>query len=110
MELFRTQSYEKALKRLRKLGATDANLDAMELDIAANPQSGDVIAGTDGLRKARFPYGNTGKRGGGRVIYYVLLEDEKIYLITAYAKVDQADLTTEEKRLFRTLVKELTNG
>ncbi len=44
------------------------------------------------------------------VVYYALLEDDVIYLITAYAKVDKRDLTADEKRLFKALVKELTDG
>lgn len=42
-------------------------------------------------------------------IYYVMLDDDAVYLLVAYAKVDKADLTVGEKRLFRTLIEELTH-
>jgi len=42
--------------------------------LASNPMAGDVIPGTGGVRKLRFGAGGRGKRGGVRVIYYVLNE------------------------------------
>ena len=53
MEFVRTGSYEKGLKRLRKLGAVDGDFEAMEQAIATNPEIGDVIKGSNGLRKVR---------------------------------------------------------
>lgn len=107
MEFVRTSSYEKGLKRLRKLGAADADFDAMEREIATNPEIGDVIQGTGGLRKVRFGYGQAGKSGGGRTIYYVVTEDDTAYLLTAFAKVDKTDLTADERKMFKALIKEL---
>ena len=42
-----------------------------------------------------------GKSGGGRVIYLDVLEKEKIYLLFAYPKNIQEDLTSEQRRLLR---------
>lgn len=108
MDFVRTSTYEKGLKRLRKLGATDTDLDRIELDLAANPLAGAVIQGSGGLRKMRFAYGGAGKRGGGRTVYYFLSDDDTIYLLTAYPKVDQDDLSKDEIKLFKALIKELT--
>jgi hypothetical protein len=38
--------------------------------LAAQPDDGDVIQGTGGLRKVRWALPGKGKRGGARVIYY----------------------------------------
>ena len=110
MEIVRTRVYETGVKRLFKLGATEADVQAAEDAIASNPQAGVVVQGTGGLRKIRFSYGGGGKSGGGRTIYYVLLEDDIVYLLTTYAKVDKEDLTGSEKKLFKKLIKELTDG
>jgi hypothetical protein len=107
MNFFRTKSYEKGLKRLAKLGASKADLDAIEPMIAANPESGDLIKGSGGLRKMRFAYGTAGKSGGGRTIYYVLIGEDQTYLLTAYPKVDKDDLSAEELKMFKALIKEL---
>lgn len=108
MEIVRTQTYLRNLKRLKKLGATGADVLAMEDRIAADPGSGAVIKGSGGMRKIRFGFGRSGKSGGGRTVYYAITDDEVVYLITAYAKVDQEDLSADEIKLFKTLIEELT--
>lgn len=110
MKVVRTNPYERGLKRLKKLGATEDDIDGMEREIASNPEIGDVIPGAGGLRKVRFAYGRIGKRGGGRTIYYRVREDDTVYLLAAYAKIDRDDITADEKRLLRALVRELTDG
>ena len=109
VRLVRTRTYVKALKRLAKLGASEPDIARMEDTIAIYPEAGDLVPGAGGLRKMRFGYGRSGKRGGGRTIYYAS-GDEVLFMITAYAKVDKADLSTEETRLFRALVKELSDA
>jgi mRNA-degrading endonuclease RelE of RelBE toxin-antitoxin system len=66
--------------------------------LASDPTAGDVIPGTGGVRKLRFGAGGRGKRGGFRVVYYVLNESLPIVAIILYGKNEQADLTPEEKR------------
>lgn len=110
MELFRTSSYNAGVKRLRKLGASDRDILEMEDAIAADPLIGDLIPGAGGMRKVRFGYAGKGDRGGGRTVYYALTAEETVYLLVAYPKVDKADLMKTELKLFKALVKELTNG
>ena len=54
--------------------------------LAASPLSGDVIPGTQGLRKVRWSRQGMGKRGGVRVVYYNQLADGRIVLLMAYTK------------------------
>lgn len=109
MEIVRTTPYTASVKRLGKLGASSSEIAAMEEAIAKAPESGAVIRGTNGLRKTRFGFGNRGKSGGGRTIYYVMLDDEVVYLLVAYAKSDKSDLTSDEKKLFSALIEDLTH-
>lgn len=110
MELIRTTSYAKGVKRLRKLGASEADILGMENEIAANPEVGALIPGSGGLRKVRFGFAGTGERGGGRTIYYTVADDETIYLLVTYPKADRSDLTKTELKLFSKLARELTDG
>lgn len=66
-----------------------------------NPRKGVVIEGLAGIRKLRIKLEGRGKSGGGRVIYLDVLEKEKIYLLFAYPKNIQEDLTSEQRRLLR---------
>jgi mRNA-degrading endonuclease RelE of RelBE toxin-antitoxin system len=65
---------------------SDDELAALQLSLAVNPEAGDVIKGTGGVRKLRWAGSGRGKRGGLRVIYYLQLQNGQIWLLTAYAK------------------------
>ncbi len=75
--------------------------------LAANPEAGDEIPGTGGVRKIRFAASGRGKRGGARVIYYYLDETIPIYALLVYAKNAKTDMSSEEKRAVATLAAEL---
>ncbi len=66
--------------------------------IARNPEAGDIIPGTGGVRKVRWGSKNKGKSGGVRVIYYFYDEHAPIFLLTAYGKGEQENLTAEQKK------------
>ncbi|MEJ7137127.1 transcriptional regulator [Amphibiibacter pelophylacis] len=54
--------------------------------IADNPDSGDVIPGSGGLRKVRWSAQGKGKRGGARVVYFIRTQQGDLVLVTAYTK------------------------
>jgi mRNA-degrading endonuclease RelE of RelBE toxin-antitoxin system len=78
--------------------------------IGVNFLLGNIIPDTGGLRKIRWKSTNKGKRGGVRVIYYFYDENHPIYLLFAYTKNVQVDLTEQEKKIMRTLVQQLKNS
>ena len=78
--------------------------------LAKNPEEGDEITGTGGLRKMRWGGKGKGKRGGLRVIYYFYNETAPIFLLTAYGKNVQEDLTQEQKAKLAALVKVLKSA
>lgn len=49
-------------------------------------------------RKLRFAAAGTGKRGGGRVVYYYLDDATPVYALLAYAKSARTDLAPAERR------------
>ena len=65
------------------------------------------MEGTGGIKKVRFPLMNRGKSGSVRVCYTDFAEYEVIYLITAFEKSEQENLTAAEKKTLRKLVKSL---
>lgn len=54
--------------------------------VAANPQAGDVIVGSGGLRKVRWSRSGMGKRGGVRVITFAVMQSGEVWLLIAYTK------------------------
>ena len=75
--------------------------------LMANPEAGDVIEGTGGLRKIRYADAKRGKgkRGGLRVIYYWWLAGSQFWLFTLYNKDEMADMSAKDKRALKDLIK-----
>ena len=90
-------------ERITALLTDEAYRDLQEV-LAENPKAGDVIPGAGGLRKLRWRAPGRGKRGGLRIIYYCWSE-ERLYMIFAYDKTRQGDLTPEQLKLLRAYVK-----
>lgn len=66
--------------------------------IARNPEGGDLIPGTGGVRKVRWARPGGGKRGGARMIYFYHHADAPLYLLLTYAKAKREDMTPDEKK------------
>ena len=94
-------------KRWKEIGLDDEELQALQIMLLKDPESGPIMEGTGGIRKVRFPLENRGKSGSVRVCYTDFAEYEIIYLITAFEKKDQENLTAEEKNVLKKLVKSL---
>jgi hypothetical protein len=75
--------------------------------IARNPEAGDVIPDTGGVRKVRWGRQGSGKRGGARVIYFYQNMDTPLYLLMVYAKAQRENLSPDEKRGAQELVTRL---
>lgn len=97
------RSFRKAAKKL----FSEADLATLTGFLGNNPEKGDVIAGTGGLRKLRWALAGRGKRGGSRVIYYYHRPEWQVLLLTAYAKSEQEDLPEREKKLLSARIKEI---
>ena len=96
-------------KRCKEIGLDDNDLHSLQIMLLKDPESGPVMEGTGGIRKVRFPLENKGKSGSVRVCYTDFAEYEMLYLITAFEKKEQENLSTEEKNVLRKLVKSLKN-
>jgi len=72
-----------------------------------DPEAGEVIQGTGGLRKMRFADARRGKgkRGGLRVIYYWWSPGRQFWLYTLYDKDELKDLTPEQRKALKAMLK-----
>jgi len=86
---------------------TDTEREAFIAWLATNPDAGDVIPGTGGLRKVRWKRAGMGKRGGARVIYFNQLDHGVIWLLIVYAKAKFDNLPTT---FLSRLKEDLVNG
>jgi len=79
------------------MGIGEAGMAKIEAEIVAYPNH-PMIKELRGVRKARISRPGMGKRGGGRVIYYVPIGTDAFYMMAAYAKNKQDDLSTEQRK------------
>ena len=79
------------------MGIDQVGMGEVEAEIVANP-SQPLIPELKGVRKARIRRPGIGKRGGGRVVYYVALGSDRFYMMAAYPKSERDDLSTEQRR------------
>ena len=91
------------IRRAEKLLSVAERLDIVNY-LAAHPKAGDLMEGTGGVRKLRWGRGAQGKSGGVRVIYYMHGEAMPLYLLTLFAKNEQANLSKAERNELAELV------
>lgn len=96
-----TEPFRKCWKAM---GLQDSDLSILENALLENPQLGDVIEGTGGARKMRIQLEGRGKSGGGRVIYLDVFEKEHLYLLFAYPKNVQENLTPDQKKAIQKMI------
>lgn len=92
-------------KRLREL-LSDDDYRKLQLALVMRPEAGKIIPESGGLRKIRWNISGGGKRGGLRLIYYCDNTNDTIYMLLIYKKSKQEDLTPEQLKKLRKLVKE----
>ena len=88
----------------KECGLNDDDLYELEVFLCKNPDAGDVMEGTGGVRKLRWALGGRGKSGGARVVYLDVVFAEHIYLITAFQKNEKANLNKRERNEMKAIV------
>ena len=93
-------------KKIESIGE-ESLLRTIQDAILEDQSVGNTIAGTGGMKKFRLsdPSRGKGKRGGLRVIYLDLPDREITYLLYLYGKDEAEDLTPDEKKVLKALVK-----
>ena len=98
-------------KRVKALGLSGGELDAMYDRYQTRPDFGKVEPRTGGLRKGRVAKEATGKSGGYRVFSFYADIANPVFLLWIIDKSDDDSLTEEQKNEFKaalaTLKKEL---
>ena len=81
--------------------------EAIVTMVASDPECGEVMQGTGGVRKVRVGRGGRGKSGGARVVYVHHDPDHPIFLLAAFAKNEKANLSKAERNELAKFVKTL---
>ena len=90
-------------RQLTELLADD-ELNALQWALMADPEKGDLIRGSSGLRKLRWAGSGRGKRGGLRIIYYWHVPGSIILFLLAYPKNEQDNLTAAQLKFLKSII------
>ena len=101
MEFIETPLFEKSKQGI----FDDDELQKLQLELLESPDKGDLIPKGKGLRKIRWSASGRGKRGGARVIYYWINDESVIFLLLAYKKNKQENLTSQQMKILTDLLK-----
>ena len=96
-----------AFERYRADYLDDENFRGLQDSLMKNPEAGDVIEGTGGLRKVRHadPRRGKGTRGGLRVIFYWWDGKNQFWIFTLYDKHELDGLSPKQKAALKTMLK-----
>lgn len=94
-------------KQIRALPAEV--LTNIQSDLVQNPERGDVVKGTHGVRKARVadPASSRGKSGSYRYLYLYLEHAGRIHLLYLFSKGEQSDLSPVQTRIIGALSQQI---
>ena len=81
-----------------------------QAELMADPEKGMVIPGSGGLRKIRVGRKGQGKRGGARIIYYLITKKDVILLLFAYPKNIRDNLSESQLQILRRVAEEIEDG
>lgn len=102
MRFVETPIFTRVIDRL----VGDEDYRRLQIALMLRPEQGAVVRGGGGIRKLRWARPAGGKSGGLRVIYYWASAEEAFYMLYAYAKNEQGDLTPRQTRALGQLVRE----
>lgn len=101
-DIVQTRNFAKTVDDLinrRKLLPED--FEAFKKRLVQNPDTGDLIPGTGGVRKTRLKSAAKGKSGGFRVCYFDDPHREELFMMRIYPKNVQEDLSSTEKKALK---------
>jgi mRNA-degrading endonuclease RelE of RelBE toxin-antitoxin system len=78
--------------------------------LAVNPESGDVIPETGGIRKLRWKGHGKGKSKGVRICYFYHDLNMPLFILAVYAKGERLRLSKWEEQQMAKMVRELTES
>ncbi|MDX2245339.1 MAG: type II toxin-antitoxin system RelE/ParE family toxin [Bacteroidia bacterium] len=92
-----TLRFEKELKRLaKKYPSLKDEFAKLITIISENPETGTYISNNCYKTRMAIASKGKGKSGGARVITYLYIETETVYLLTIYDKSEKTDLKPNE--------------
>ena len=96
-----------SFEAVRPVYLDDDEYSELQQFMMQNPESGQLVPGSGGVRKVRWKRPGMGKRGGLRVIYFVRFKPNEFWMLSLYSK---AKLDDVPGHILKTLLEAFRNG
>ena len=90
-----------------RAGMTERERESAVALLSRNPDAGDLIVGSGGVRKVRVGGRGKGKSGGYRVLTLFKFADFPVFLLDVFAKGDKANVSEAEVQAMAKAVREI---
>ena len=85
---------------------SDGEYAQLQEFLLINPQVGELVRGSGGVRKLRWSLEGRGKRGGVRIIYYWKKANDEIWMLTVYSKNQKENISSH---ILKKIAKEIND-
>jgi mRNA-degrading endonuclease RelE of RelBE toxin-antitoxin system len=100
-----TEVFKKEAKRLiKKFPSLKVELSEIENLLTENPKSGDDLGHNTFKIRIGIKSKGKGKKGGGRVITYVITKEKVVYLLTIF---DKSEFETIDNKTIKSIIENL---
>jgi mRNA-degrading endonuclease RelE of RelBE toxin-antitoxin system len=92
MRIIETPIFTKRVKEI----LSDEEYRLFQIKLINDPESGNIIKGSGGIRKIRWSGSGRGKRGGSRILYYWYNTQGVLLMLFIFKKNESDDLTKSQ--------------
>lgn len=104
-EVIATEPFERKLKRLaKKYRSIATNLEVVIDQLAENPKTGTSLGFDCYKIRVAIPEKGKGKRGGARLITYVRILNNTVFLLDIYDKSERASISNKDLKMLVALL------
>jgi mRNA-degrading endonuclease RelE of RelBE toxin-antitoxin system len=100
MRIVETPIFTKRVKEI----LSDEEYRLFQIKLIDDPETGNIIKGSGGIRKIRWSGSGRGKRGGSRILYYWYNTKGVLLMLFIFKKNESDDLTKSQLNDLKTIV------
>lgn len=100
MRIIETPTFTKRVEEI----LSEDEYRLFQIKLIDDPESGNIIKGSGGIRKIRWSGSGRGKRGGSRILYYWYNKYGVILMLFIFKKNESDDLTKTQLKALKTIV------
>ncbi len=89
------------LRDAKAAGVSEAEQETIIATVSANPEAGDEVVGSGGVRKVRIAGKGKGKSGGYRIMVAFVGSEVPAYILSLLSKGDRETFTDDEIKQMR---------